>query len=73
MPGRRHLLDSLPKRPAPPDDVCDLCLIAVDLNRARPEKIRRRMQVKELCFDVLSLKRICLLVDLVCRFGWELA
>jgi hypothetical protein len=45
MPGRRHLLDSLPEGSTAPHNVEDLRLIPVNLNRARPKVISRRIQI----------------------------
>ena len=55
MSRRRHLLDPLPKHAAPSHDIRNFVLITIDLNRARPHKIRRRLQIKKLCFHVFSL------------------
>ncbi len=51
---RRHLLHPLSEHAAPPHDVRDLGLIPVNLDRARPQKIRCCMQIQKIRFHVFS-------------------
>src|SRR5438309_6188107 len=68
MPGCRHLLDSLPKRATPPDDVCDLCLIAVDLNRPGPRKSAAACRSRNCAFMFSPEKEFaCWLLGLLCQ------
>ena len=54
MPGCRHLIDPLAKRAPPPHDVEDLRLVPVNLNRAGPKVIGRRVQIHKLSSHVFS-------------------
>jgi hypothetical protein len=54
MSSRWNLPDPLPEHPSPPHDIGDLCLVTIDFHCTWPQKIRRRVQVKKLCFHVLS-------------------
>jgi hypothetical protein len=56
MPGRRHLLDALPEGAAPANDVSDLGLVSVHLDRARAHKVRSRVEVDELCCHEVPFK-----------------
>jgi hypothetical protein len=48
------LLRPLPEHAAPPHNVRDFGLIPIDLDRARPQKIRCCMQIQKIRFHVFS-------------------
>jgi hypothetical protein len=54
MPGRRHLLDSLPEDSATPHNVEDLRLVTINLNRARPKVVGGRVQIYKFSWHVFS-------------------
>jgi hypothetical protein len=51
---RRDLFYPLSKHAAPPHNVEDLGLIPINLDRARPQKVRCCMQVQKIRFHVFS-------------------
>jgi hypothetical protein len=54
MSRRRHLFHPLSEDSATPHNVCDLGLIPIDLDRARPQKVRCCMQIQKIRFHVFS-------------------
>src|ERR1700686_5082400 len=54
MPRCRHLLDPLPERTPPAHDIEDFRLVPVNLNRARPKVVGRRVQIHKLSLHVFS-------------------
>ena len=54
MSRRRHLLHPLSEHSATPHNVRDLGLIPINLDRARPQKVRCCMQIQKIRFHVFS-------------------